>query len=68
LRAFDLIELDGQDLRRAPIERRKHKLTKLIRTPHPGIDLRAHIIYAMIPISIRGYRSMRMKSRWRDAG
>jgi hypothetical protein len=26
--AFDLIELDGEDLRRAPIEHRKHKLAR----------------------------------------
>ncbi len=40
--AFDLIELDGADLRRAPIEHRKHKLAKLVRTPHPGIVLNEH--------------------------
>jgi len=31
--AFDLIELDGEDLRRAPIEHRKRKLAKLVRNP-----------------------------------
>ena len=35
--AFDLIELEGEDLRRSPIERRKAKLAKLIRGPRPGI-------------------------------
>jgi bifunctional non-homologous end joining protein LigD len=40
--AFDLIELDGEDLRRAPIEHRKRKLAKLVRTPHPGIALNEH--------------------------
>jgi bifunctional non-homologous end joining protein LigD len=40
--AFDLIEFEGEDLRRAPIEHRKHKLAKLIRTPHPGIVLNEH--------------------------
>jgi bifunctional non-homologous end joining protein LigD len=35
--AFDLIELDGEDLRRSPIEQRKRKLAKLVRGPHPGI-------------------------------
>ncbi len=29
--AFDLIELDGKDLRRSPIEHRKCKLAKLAR-------------------------------------
>jgi bifunctional non-homologous end joining protein LigD len=37
--AFDLIELDGEDLRRSPIEHRKRKLAKLARSPHPGIVL-----------------------------
>ena len=34
--AFDLIELEGEDLRRTPIEQRKRKLAKLVRGPHPG--------------------------------
>jgi bifunctional non-homologous end joining protein LigD len=37
--AFDLIELDGQDLRRMPIEQRKRKMAKLVRGPYPGIVL-----------------------------
>jgi len=37
LLAFDLIELDGEDLRRTPIEQRKRKLAKLVRGPHAGI-------------------------------
>jgi bifunctional non-homologous end joining protein LigD len=40
--AFDLIELDGEDLRRRPIEERKAKLAKLIRRPRPGIVLNEH--------------------------
>ena len=36
---FDLVELDGRDLRREPIEQRKRKLAKLVRGPHPGIVL-----------------------------
>ncbi len=40
--AFDLIELDGEDLRRSPIEYRKAKLAKLVRGPHPGIVLNEH--------------------------
>jgi len=31
--AFDLIELEGEDLRRTPIEQRKRKLGKLVRGP-----------------------------------
>jgi bifunctional non-homologous end joining protein LigD len=40
--AFDLIELEGEDLRRSPIEHRKQKLSRLVRTPHPGIVLNEH--------------------------
>ena len=40
--AFDLIELEGEDLRRAAIEHRKQKLSRLVRTPHPGIILNEH--------------------------
>jgi bifunctional non-homologous end joining protein LigD len=29
--AFDLLEIDGEDLRRAPIEHRKHRLARLLR-------------------------------------
>ena len=38
--AFDLIELDGADLRRCPIEERKQHLA-LMRQPHHGIALNA---------------------------
>jgi len=40
--AFDLLELDGEDLRRTPIEHRKRTLAKVIRGPHPGIVLSEH--------------------------
>jgi bifunctional non-homologous end joining protein LigD len=40
--AFDLIELEGQDLRRKPIEDRKQKLSQLVRTPRPGIVVNEH--------------------------
>jgi bifunctional non-homologous end joining protein LigD len=39
---FDLIELEGEDLRRKPIEDRKHKLSRLVRTPRPGIVINEH--------------------------
>ena len=42
--AFDLIELDGDDLRRIPIERRKAQLLRLVRDRHPGIVFNAHYI------------------------
>ena len=40
--AFDLIELDGDDLRRSSIKYRKRKLGKLLRAPHLGIVLNEH--------------------------
>ena len=43
LYAFDLIELDGDDLRREPIHRRKAVLAKLIRRAKTGLVLNEHI-------------------------
>jgi ATP-dependent DNA ligase len=43
LYAFDLLELDGMDLRRMPIEERKHALTKLVRQARHGLMLNEHI-------------------------
>jgi bifunctional non-homologous end joining protein LigD len=40
--AFDLIELDGKDLRREPIEERKRVLAKLLRHPQEGIAFNEH--------------------------
>jgi bifunctional non-homologous end joining protein LigD len=42
--AFDLIELDGEDFRRTPIEQRKARLLRLVRDRHPGIVFNAHYI------------------------
>jgi bifunctional non-homologous end joining protein LigD len=43
LYAFDLIELDGRDLRREPIETRKTELVKLLRKADYGIFLNEHV-------------------------
>jgi ATP-dependent DNA ligase len=40
--AFDLIELDGEDLRREPMEVRKRTLKGLLRRAHPGIVFNRH--------------------------
>jgi bifunctional non-homologous end joining protein LigD len=40
--AFDLIELDGDDLRGAPLELRKRALAKLLRQKRDGLVLNAH--------------------------
>jgi bifunctional non-homologous end joining protein LigD len=42
--AFDLIELDGRDLRREPIEARKATLAKLLRKAAVSLQLNEHII------------------------
>jgi bifunctional non-homologous end joining protein LigD len=42
--AFDLLELDGEDLRRPPIEARKAGLAQLLRGQHPGIALNMHYV------------------------
>ena len=40
--AFDLLELDGRDLRRRPIEERKGLLAKLLHDPNLSIALNEH--------------------------
>ena len=40
--AFDLLEVDGKDLRRPPIEERKDTLVKLLSHPHEGIAFNQH--------------------------
>jgi bifunctional non-homologous end joining protein LigD len=42
--AFDLIELDGEDLRRTPIETRKLTLKSLLRHKHAGIVFNEHFV------------------------
>jgi bifunctional non-homologous end joining protein LigD len=43
LYAFDLIELDGKDLRREPIERRKVVLIRLLAKASVGLQVNEHI-------------------------
>jgi bifunctional non-homologous end joining protein LigD len=43
LYAFDLIELDGEDLRRDPLEVRKATLASLIARAGPGVRLNEHL-------------------------
>jgi bifunctional non-homologous end joining protein LigD len=42
LHAFDLLELNGADLRREPIEVRKATLASILRTSRPGVRLNEH--------------------------
>ena len=41
--AFDLLELDGQDLRREPLEVRKATLASILRRLGTGVRLNAHL-------------------------
>jgi bifunctional non-homologous end joining protein LigD len=40
--AFDLLEFDGEDMRRTPIEVRKATLKGLLRRTHAGISFNRH--------------------------
>ena len=42
--AYDLLELDGEDLGREPIETRKSTLKSLLRGKHAGIAFNAHFV------------------------
>jgi bifunctional non-homologous end joining protein LigD len=43
--AFDLLELDGEDLRREPFETRKATLASLLRGSLPGLRLNEHLAH-----------------------
>jgi bifunctional non-homologous end joining protein LigD len=43
LYAFDLLELNGADLRREPIEVRKAMLASILRKSRPGVCLNEHL-------------------------
>ncbi len=43
LDAFDLLELNGTDLRREPLEQRKQVLEKLLQNCRPGIGYSKHL-------------------------
>ncbi|MGA7490671.1 MAG: hypothetical protein WBW74_27430 [Xanthobacteraceae bacterium] len=45
LYAFDLLELNGQDLRREPIETRKARLASLLRGSYPGLHFNEHLAH-----------------------
>ena len=71
--AFDLIELEGHDLRRAPIEHRKQKLARLVRGRRLGIVLNEHyegdgeIVFAhACKLGCEGIVSKRLGSSYRS--
>ena len=71
--AFDLLELDGEDLRREPIEVRKATLKGLLRRAHPGIAFNRHfeddgaIVYEQAcALGCEGIVSKRLGSPYRS--
>ena len=71
--AFDLIELDDEDLRRTPIEQRKRILAKLARRPHGGIVANeifegdGDVLFAhACELGCEGIVSKRLGSRYRS--
>jgi bifunctional non-homologous end joining protein LigD len=71
--AFDLLDLDGRDLRREPIEERKRLLAKLLKGSHLSIVLNEHfdedgaLIYdAACQLGCEGIVSKRLGSPYRS--
>src|SRR6516164_7548677 len=70
--AFDLLELDGKDLRREPIEKRKALLAKLLKGSHVDIVLNEHfdedgaaVYRAACQLGCEGIVSKRLGSPYR---
>jgi bifunctional non-homologous end joining protein LigD len=73
LYAFDLIELDGDDLRHEPIERRKVFLVRLLAKAPLGLQVNDHIVKPgdvvfrhACQLGFEGIVSKRLGSRYRS--
>jgi bifunctional non-homologous end joining protein LigD len=73
LYAFDLLELNGTDLRREPIETRKATLASLLRSSLPGLRLNEHLAHDgesvfrhACKMGLEGIVSKRLGSRYRS--
>jgi len=71
--AFDLLELDGQDLRREPLETRKATLASLLRGSLPDVRLNEHLAQPgdlvfrhACKMGLEGIVSKRLGSRYRS--
>ena len=72
--AFDLLELDGTDMRREPIDVRKATLASILRKSRPGIRLNEHLEHpdgALVlahacKMGVEGIVSKRLGSRYRS--
>jgi bifunctional non-homologous end joining protein LigD len=73
LYAFDLLELNGNDLRNEPIEVRKATLASLLRAGHPGLQFNQHLTHPgdvvfrhACATGLEGIVSKRLGSRYRS--
>ena len=74
LYAFDLLELNGADLRREPIEVRKATLASILRKSRPGVRLNEHLEHPeghvvfreACKLGVEGIVSKRLGSRYRS--
>jgi ATP-dependent DNA ligase len=74
LYAFDLLELDGADMRREPIEVRKETLASILRKARHGVRLNQHLehpdgelVFAhACKMGLEGIVSKRLGSRYRS--
>jgi ATP-dependent DNA ligase len=73
LYAFDLLELDGNDLRGEPFEVRKATLASLLRGRQPGLRLNEHLAHPgevvfryACKMGLEGIVSKRLGSRYRS--
>jgi bifunctional non-homologous end joining protein LigD len=73
LYAFDVLELDGEDLRREPLEVRKATLASLLRGASPGVRLCEHLTHPgdvvfrhACKLGLEGIVSKRLGSRYRS--
>jgi bifunctional non-homologous end joining protein LigD len=71
LYAFDLLELDGADLRREPLEVRKATLASVLRSCRPGLRLNEHLAHdgdtvfrQACAMGLEGIVSKRLGSRY----
>ena len=73
--AFDLIEIDGRDMRQRPIEECKHVLKWLLGKSHPGISYNRHfdvegaiVFHHACKLGCEGIVSKRLGSPYAPAG
>jgi bifunctional non-homologous end joining protein LigD len=72
--AFDLLELDGRDLRREPFEVRKATLASVLRKARPGVQFNEHLEHEdgevvfrhACKMGLEGIVSKRLGSRYRS--